>query len=84
MWDMEDQELARRVQHEKKRKAAGRKALRMAQKAGKTERRAARDEKRKVYRELKHTWKAIKGRIGPANLFSADKSPQRKKNDTEL
>lgn len=61
LWDLSDDQLERRVIREKKRKAAERKALRMKQKSGKVERRAARDEKRKVYRDLKLTWKAIKG-----------------------
>ena len=61
LWDLSDNQLERRVIREKKRKAAERKALRIKQKSGKVERRAARDEKRKVYRELKMTWKAIKG-----------------------
>lgn len=61
LWDLPDDQLERRVIREKKRKAAERKALRTKQKSGKVERRAARDEKRKVYRELKLTWKAIKG-----------------------
>ena len=61
LWNLSDDQLERRVLREKKRKAAERKALRLKQKSGKAERRAARDEKRKVYRELKMTWKAIKG-----------------------
>lgn len=61
LWDLSDDQVERRVIREKKRKAAERKALRTKQKSGKVERRAARDEKRKVYRELKLTWKAIKG-----------------------
>ena len=61
LWNLSFDQLERRVLHEKKRKAAERKALRLRQKSGKAERRAARDEKRKVYRELKMTWKAIKG-----------------------
>ena len=63
LWDLPDEQLERRVLREKKRKAAERKALRMKQKSGKAERREARDEKRRVYREIKLTWKAIKGRI---------------------
>ena len=62
LWDLPDEELERRVLRVKKRKAAARKALRVKQKSGKVERRAARDEKRKVYRDLKHTWKSIKGK----------------------
>ena len=62
LWDLPDEELERRVLRAKKRKAAARKALRVKQKSGKVERRAARDEKRKVYRDLKHTWKSIKGK----------------------
>lgn len=61
LWDLTDDQLERRVLREKKRKAAERKALRVKQKSGKTERRVARDEKRKVYRDIKLTWKAIKG-----------------------
>ena len=62
LWDLSDGELERRVLREKKRKAATRKALRLKQQSGKVERRAARDEKRRVYRDLKMTWKVIKGR----------------------
>ena len=62
LWDLSDEQLERRVMKEKKRKAAERKALRVKQQEGKAERRAARDEKRRVYREIKLTWKAIKGR----------------------
>ena len=64
LWDLSDEQLERRVLREKKRKAAERKALRVKQKSGKAERRVARDEKRRVYREIKLTWKAIKGKIG--------------------
>ena len=63
LWDLPDNELERRVLRAKKRAAAARKALRVKQKSGKVERRAARDEKRKVYRDLKLTWKTIKGRF---------------------
>ena len=63
LWDLPDDQLERRVLREKKRKAAERKALRVKQKSGKAERREARDEKRRVYREIKLTWKAIKGRL---------------------
>ncbi len=63
LWDLTDEQLERRVLREKKRKAAERKALRIKQKSGKAERREARDEKRRVYREIKLTWKAIKGII---------------------
>jgi len=62
LWDLSYEQLERRVVKEKKRKAAERKALRVKQQEGKVERRAARDEKRRVYREIKLTWKAIKGR----------------------
>lgn len=62
LWDISDEQLERRIMREKKRKAAERKALRLKQQQGKAERRAARDEKRRVYREIKLTWKAIKGR----------------------
>ena len=61
LWDLPDSELERRVIRAKRRKAAARKALRLKQQSGKAERRAARDEKRKVYRDLKLTWKLIKG-----------------------
>ena len=61
LWDLSDDQLERRVSREKKRKAGERKALRMKQKSGKAERRIARDEKRRVYRDIKLTWKAIKG-----------------------
>lgn len=61
LWDLLDHQLERRVIKEKKRKAAERKALRVKQKTGKVERRVARDEKRRIYREVKLTWKAIKG-----------------------
>ena len=63
LWDLPDEQLERRVLREKKRKAVERKALRIKQQSGKAERREARDEKRRVYREIKLTWKAIKGRI---------------------
>ena len=61
LWDMSDDQLERRIIREKRRKAAERKALRAKQQSGKAERRIARDEKRKVYRDLKLTWKSIKG-----------------------
>lgn len=61
LWDLSDEQLERRIMREKKRRAAERKALRAKQKSGKAERRVARDEKRRVYREIKLTWKAIKG-----------------------
>ena len=61
LWDLPDDQLERRCLREKKRKAAERKALRVKQKSGKVERRVARDEKRRVYRDIKLTWKAIKG-----------------------
>ena len=61
IWDLPDDQLERRVLRAKKRKAAERKALRLKQKSGKAERRAARDEKRRVYRDIKLTWKTIKG-----------------------
>ncbi len=61
LWDLTDDQLERRVLREKKRKAAERKTLRLKQQSGKAERRIARDEKRKVYRDIKLTWKAIKG-----------------------
>ena len=68
LWDLPDDQLERRVLRAKKRAAAARKALRVKQKSGKVERRAARDEKRKVYRELKLTWKMIKGRFRELQL----------------
>lgn len=61
LWDISDDQLERRIIREKKGKAAKRKALRFQQRAGKAERRLARDEKRRIYREVKLTWKAIKG-----------------------
>ena len=61
LWDLPDDHLERRVLREKNHKAAERKALRVKQKSGKAERRVARDEKRSVYRDIKLTWKAIKG-----------------------
>lgn len=67
LWDLTDEQLERRVLKEKNRKAAARKALRLKQQEGKVERRAARDEKRRVYREIKLTWKAIKGRPTGSN-----------------
>ena len=63
LWDLPDDQLERRVLREKRRKAAERKALRLKQKSGKAERRAARDEKRNVYRDIKLTWKSIKGSV---------------------
>ena len=65
LWDLPDDQLERRVLRAKKRKAAERKALRVKQKSGKAERRVARDEKRKVYRDIKLTWKTIKGMYSP-------------------
>ena len=62
LWDLSDHQLESRVIKEKKKKAADRKTLRVKQQAGKIERRVARDEKRRVYREVKLTWKAIKGK----------------------
>ena len=61
LWDLPDDELERRTIRAKRRKAADRKALRVRQQSGKAERRIARDEKRKVYRDIKLTWKTIKG-----------------------
>lgn len=73
LWDLPDNELERRVLRAKKKAAAGRKALRIKQKTNKAERRAARDEKRRVYREVKQTWKVIKGEIiTPGNRVNAD------------
>jgi len=87
LWDLSDEQLERRVMREKKRKAAERKALRVKQQEGKAERRAARDEKRRVYREIKLTWKAIKGRtislpdVCCISLIAVD---QRKKNSISV
>ena len=61
LWDASDKQIERRILREKKRKAGERKALRQKQQMFKVERRAARDEKRRVYRDLKLTWKTIKG-----------------------
>ena len=61
LWDLTDDLLEKRILGAKKRKAAERKALRVKQKSGKAERRIARDEKRRVYRDVKLTWKVIKG-----------------------
>ena len=63
LWDASDEQIERRVMREKKRKAEERKALRHKQQMFKTERRAARDEKRRVYRDLKQTWKSIRGML---------------------
>ena len=63
LWDLPDDQLERRLLREKRRKAAERKALRLKQQSGKAERRAARDEKRNVYRDMKLTWKSIKGTV---------------------
>ncbi|KAI4170119.1 MAG: hypothetical protein LQ346_008897, partial [Caloplaca aetnensis] len=60
LWDLPDDEIERRVLRAKRRKATERKALRVKQQSGKTERREARDEKRKVYRDIKLIWKSIK------------------------
>ena len=68
LWDASDEQIERRVLREKKRKAGERKALRQKQKSLKVERRAARDMKRKVYRDLKLTWKMIKGTSFPCSL----------------
>ena len=69
LWDASDEQIERRVLREKKRKAGERKALRQKQQMFKVERRAARDEKRKVYRDLKLTWKTIKGISLPRTRF---------------
>ena len=61
LWDLSDDQLERRVIRARKHKAAERKALRIRQQSGKAERRIARDEKRKVYRDIKLTWRSIKG-----------------------
>ncbi|KAL8760240.1 MAG: hypothetical protein Q9184_003397 [Pyrenodesmia sp. 2 TL-2023] len=60
LWDLPDNEIERRILRTKRRKAAERKALRVKQQSGKTERREARDEKRKIYRDIKLIWKSIK------------------------
>ncbi|KAL8879932.1 MAG: hypothetical protein Q9198_002552 [Flavoplaca austrocitrina] len=60
LWDLSDGEIERRIMRSKKGKAAERKALRIAQQSGKSERREARDEKRKVYRDIKLIWKVIR------------------------
>lgn len=62
LWDLSDHQLESRVIKEKKKKAAERKNLRVKQQTGQVERRVARDEKRTVYREVKLTWKVIKGK----------------------
>ena len=62
LWDLTDAEIEGRLARAKRKAAAQRKALRHAQQAGKVERRIARDEKRKIYRQLKETWKSIKGK----------------------
>lgn len=63
LWDISDGEIERRIMRSKKGKAAERKALRIAQQSGKSERREARDEKRKVYRDIKLIWKVIRGKL---------------------
>ena len=60
LWDLPDTEIERRLIREKRRKARGRKELRIKQKEGKAERRAARDEKRRLYREIKESWKILR------------------------
>ena len=60
LWDLNDDEIERRVLRAKKRAAKARKELRIKQKSGKAERRAARDEKRRVYREIKQSWKTVR------------------------
>ncbi|KAL8995698.1 MAG: hypothetical protein Q9169_004631 [Polycauliona sp. 2 TL-2023] len=60
LWDLCDEEVEKRIMRAKKGKAAERKALRIMQQSGKSERREARDEKRKVYRDIKLIWKSIK------------------------
>lgn len=61
LWDLTDEQIERRILQAKRRKATERKALRIKQQSGKTERREARDEKRKIYRDIKLIWKSIKG-----------------------
>ncbi|KAL8955833.1 MAG: hypothetical protein Q9193_006451 [Seirophora villosa] len=60
LWDLPDEQIERRILRAKRRKATERKALRIKQQSGKTERREARDEKRKIYRDIKLIWKSIK------------------------
>ncbi|KAI4136347.1 MAG: hypothetical protein LQ341_005665, partial [Variospora aurantia] len=60
LWDLTDEQIERRILQAKRRKATERKALRIKQQSGKTERREARDEKRKIYRDIKLIWKSIK------------------------
>lgn len=61
LWDLPDEQIERRILRAKRKKATERKALRIKQQSGKTERREARDEKRKIYRDIKLIWKSIKG-----------------------
>lgn len=61
LWDLSNDQMERRLKQEKKRKVSARKALRLKQKSGKLERRLARDEKRAIYRDIKSTWRIIKG-----------------------
>lgn len=63
LWDLDSDRLERRLKQEKKRKAIARKALRSKQQSGKLERRLARDEKRAVYRDIKITWRSVKGTL---------------------
>jgi hypothetical protein len=60
LWDLDDNELERRVLRAKKQAARERKEFRQHQKSGKAERRAARDEKRRVYRDIKKSWQVIR------------------------
>ena len=85
LWDLPDDHLERRVLREKRRKAAERKALRLKQQSGKAERREARDKKRKVYRDIKLSWKAIKGRKFISRKFSetTNGGPGRGTNETQ-
>ena len=82
LWDLPDVEVERRVLRARKRKAAARKALRVKQQNGKVERRAARDEKRKVYRDLKNTWKSIKGQFNCCAFDPELILRQRRRRDT--
>jgi hypothetical protein len=63
LWDLDNEQLEKRVIRERNRKAADRKALRLKQQVGKVERLVSRDEKRRSYREIKLTWKCIKGKF---------------------
>lgn len=61
LWDLSSEQIGERLERIKREKRGERKDLRQRQQAGKFERRCARDEKRRVYRELKQTWRVLKG-----------------------